>query len=268
MQIPDHIRGEIDSRIASLESKSKVEVLFAIESGSRAWGFASSDSDYDVRIIYMHRPEWYWSVEEEFGDFENRGAINMPISDDLDIAGWDLKKTLGLLYKSNPPLFEWLRSPIIYKRDQKIADELKQLSEEFYSPKSSVSHYLHMAEGNFRQYLCNKTEVKRKKYLYVVRPILACRWIEQHGSFPPMEIDKTLVTISGEPIRESIVRLIDNKKSGAELGVGPADRELEAFLASELDRLGKMVGGLPSPKRNMAELNQYFRETLASRYLK
>ncbi len=267
-EIPPQIRDEVSKRINALESQHNISVLLAIESGSRAWGFASTDSDYDVRMIYLHKPEWYWSIEDEFIDVESRGAINIPINDDLDIAGWDLKKTLGLLYKSNPPLFEWLRSPIVYQRDQGIADDLLKLSERFYSQKSSVYHYLHMAQGNFRQYLVNREEVKRKKYLYVVRPILACRWIEQFQTFPPMEIDKTLVTISDHPVKSAIIRLISEKKAGAELGLGPADKDLETFLADEIERLNKSVANLPNHKREMAELNTYFRTTLTTRFYK
>ena len=91
--IPSEIRDEVSKRIKAFEDQHNISVLLAIESGSRAWGFASADSDYDVRMSYLHKPEWYWSIEGEFIEGESRGAINIPINDDLDIAGWDLKNT-------------------------------------------------------------------------------------------------------------------------------------------------------------------------------
>lgn len=267
MHVNENIRTEVLNRLHELELKYDIKVIHAIESGSRAWGFSSADSDYDVRFIYMHKPEWYWSIQDEFVDVESRGAINVPIYDDLDIAGWDLKKTLGLLYKSNPPLLEWLRSPIVYRSDQEISQELRQLSENFYSAKSCVYHYLHMAEGNLRQYLLNRDEVKRKKYLYVIRPILACRWIEQFGGFPPMEIEKTLITLEGYLILNTINSLIADKKRGTELGTGSADKVLEAFLVEEIGRLKKSVAILPENNQSIIDLNEYFRRTLKKNFM-
>lgn len=116
-----------------------------------------------------------------------------------------------------------------------------------------------MAEGNLRQYLLNRNEFKRKKYLYVIRPILACRWIEQFIGFPPTEIDKTLPALEGHLIKKTIDALIMDKKLGGELGVGPADKALEAFLVEEIERIKKSVVALPDHGQNMSELNKYFR---------
>jgi predicted nucleotidyltransferase len=85
-----------------------VVVLLAVESGSRAWGFSSKDSDYDARFIYLRRPEAYLSIRAP------RDVIERRIVDEVDVNGWDLRKALGLLMKSNPPLLEWLQCPIIY----------------------------------------------------------------------------------------------------------------------------------------------------------
>jgi uncharacterized protein len=112
--------------LAQVETERNVRVLFACESGSRAWGFASRDSDYDVRFLYVHRRDWYLSVEDR------RDVIERPIADDLDVSGWELRKALRLLRKSNPPLFEWLKSPVVYRRDPAFAGELGALAAEFY----------------------------------------------------------------------------------------------------------------------------------------
>ena len=137
------------------------------QSGSRAWGFASRDSDYDVRFLYVHRQDWYLSVEDR------RDVIELPISEDLDVSGWELRKALRLLRKSNPPLLEWLKSPIVYRYDPAFAAEFGALAAEFYSPRRCFAHYLHMAFGNWRDYLRGRESVSLKKYLYVFRPLLA-----------------------------------------------------------------------------------------------
>ena len=166
----------VRNALAQVEAARNVRVLFACESGSRAWGFASRDSDYDVRFLYVHRRDWYLSVEDR------RDVIEQPIADDLDVSGWELRKALRLLRKSNPPLLEWLKSPVVYRHDPVFAAEFGALAAEFYSPRRCFAHYLHMAFGNWRDYLRGREEVSLKKYLYVFRPLLACRWIELNSS--------------------------------------------------------------------------------------
>jgi len=166
--------------LAQVESERNVRVLFACESGSRAWGSASRDSDYNVRFLYVHRRDWYLSVEDR------RDVIEQPIADDLDVSGWELRKALRLLRKSNPPLLEWLKSPVVYRHDPVFAAEFGALATEFYSPRRCFAHYLHMAFGNWRDYLRGSEEVSLKKYLYVFRPLLACRWIERQLGQVPM----------------------------------------------------------------------------------
>ena len=148
----------ISEQLSNIETVQDVRILYAVESGSRAWGFASRNSDYDVRFIYIHKPDWYLSIRDR------RDVIECPISKDLDISGWDLKKALGLFSKSNPPLLEWLGSPIIYKDAFDLANRLREMLTTSFQPQRSMYHYLHMARGNYREYL--KGEVVRlKKYL-------------------------------------------------------------------------------------------------------
>lgn len=170
----DSFRKAIESVLTSLERSEGVVVLLAVESGSRAWGFPSADSDYDVRFIYLRRPEWYLSIDLE----ERRDVIERPIREGIDISGWDIRKALKLFRKSNPPLLEWLQCPIVYRERFSLAPRLRTLLPAFYSPKASFFHYLNMAQGNMREYLHGDT-VWRRKYLYVLRPLLAMLWIEQ-----------------------------------------------------------------------------------------
>ena len=164
----------IQNRLLEIESEHSVRILYAIESGSRAWGFESADSDYDVRFIYIHERNWYLNI------LPKRDVIEYPIVDDFDYSGWDMRKTLFLLNKSNPVLFEWLKSPIVYRKDDFFCDVMGELTKTYFSAISSIYHYLHMASRNYREYL-QSDEVKIKKYFYVLRPILACLWIENNN---------------------------------------------------------------------------------------
>jgi hypothetical protein len=171
-------RAAILSSLADIEQRHDVRVLLACESGSRGWGFSSPDSDYDARFIYVHRQPWYLSVNESTGPGEaQRDVIELPIDDELDVSGWDLRKALRLVSKSNPTLIEWLRSPIIYQQDHTAVSQLWKAAESFYSPLGTWWHYFNMARSNHRGYLRGET-VRTKKYLYVLRPLLACQWIE------------------------------------------------------------------------------------------
>ncbi len=158
--IEENIYNEILLRLKKVENEDDVKILYACESGSRAWGFPSTNSDYDVRFIYIRRPEFYLSI------YEGRDVIERDIIDEIDLSGWDLKKSLKLLRKSNPPLLEWLQSPIEYIKHDSIYNQLVSLLPAYYSPISCMHHYFNMAEGNARNYL-KGDKVKLKKYFYV-----------------------------------------------------------------------------------------------------
>ena len=131
----------IYKKLQEIEQQENVKILLAVESGSRAWGFASPDSDYDVRFIYVRPKEEYLRLDKV------RDVIELPIDNILDINGWDIQKTLRLLYKSNPTLFEWFSSPIIYL-ETAFADEFRKIMTEYFSTKKSLYHYIGMAEKN------------------------------------------------------------------------------------------------------------------------
>ena len=160
------MRQRIIEELRGIEKKKNVRILLAVESGSRAWGFASPDSDYDVRFIYVRPQNEYLRLDPL------RDVIELPIDDLLDVNGWDLYKTLQLLHKSNPTLFEWFLSPIVYLETE-FADRFRGIMNTYFSSKRGSYHYLIMAERNYREYLRGDT-VKVKKYFYVLRPILAC----------------------------------------------------------------------------------------------
>lgn len=235
-------RAAVLDALQRIEREHDVRVLFACESGSRGWGFSSPDSDYDARFVYVHPLPWYLSVNEETGPGEpQRDVIELPIADDLDVSGWDLRKTLRLVAKSNPTLLEWLCSPVVYGQDDDATATLRTLVDESYSPLSSWHHYRSMAEANFRGYLRGE-QVRTKKYLYVLRPVLACLWIERVGSPPPMAFEKLLDRLlpSGD-LRADIERLLAKKRASAEVEDGPRVPSISAFLEFELERMATMA---------------------------
>src|SRR5262245_54567602 len=177
--VAPEFRQRILHELAGIEARFDVRVLFACESGSRGWGFASPDSDYDVRFVYVNQLPWYLTVEP------GRDVIEQPISGELDINGWDLRKTLQLLRESNPTLLEWLRSPIVYQQETAWAERLRALAEDGFSPVRGYHHYVSMAKKNLREHLYGEV-VRYKKYLYVLRPLLAARWIREGRGVPPM----------------------------------------------------------------------------------
>lgn len=218
----------IHLQLQQIEQEEGVRILYACESGSRAWGFPSKDSDYDVRFIYVRPVDWYLSI------FEKRDVIERPISDLLDINGWDLKKALNLFRKSNPPLLEWLQSPIPYLEQYSVTETIRQLSPISFSPRSSMYHYLHMAKGNFREYLQGDV-VKIKKYFYVLRPILACEWIERHGSMPPMEFEKLVEEVlPNSKLKQEIYTLLTRKKAGVEFDLEPKISVINDYLERQI----------------------------------
>ncbi|KWX72991.1 hypothetical protein AMQ84_24100 [Paenibacillus riograndensis] len=223
------IHTSIIRELRAIEAEENVRILYACESGSRAWGFPSKDSDYDVRFLYLRRPEAYLSI------FEQKDVIERPISDLLDINGWDLKKGLTLFRKSNPPLLEWLQSPVRYEENYTVAESIRSLSPLGFSPKSCIYHYLHMARGNYRTYL-QGSEVKIKKYFYVLRPLLACAWIEKYQEVPPLDFTTLVKDLipEGSELREAVDRLLVRKKSGDELNLEPRIEGINKYLEQQI----------------------------------
>lgn len=250
------MKHRILEQLKFIEEENEVKIILAVESGSRAWGFESTDSDYDVRFIYLHPVDWYLTIDE------GRDVIECPINDQLDICGWDLKKALLLYRKSNPPLSEWLRSPIIYKEEFSIAKNLRNLTKEFYSPIACLYHYLHMAQGNYRDYLKGEA-VWIKKYFYLLRPILACKWIEQDLGPIPVEFDKMVnKIIHDDDLLKAIDALVIRKREGAELGRGPRIPIISQFIEYEIKRLENSSFDIKKNKGQTEKLNDLFRNAL------
>ena len=246
----------IRQKLHELEAAEKIRVLYAAESGSRACGFASPDSDYDVRFIYVRPTEAYLSI------LPQRDVIEWQLDETLDISGWDLQKALRLLLKSNPTLFEWANSPIIYRTTPQW-EALRGIINQYFCSKAGMYHYLNMARSNYREYLKGET-VRIKKYLYVLRPILACRWIAARGTPPPM-LFETLVEAELDPrLRPTVERLLALKRSQPEIGTMLRIDALNEYIESQLTLLGDAVTALSEEAQpDVAQLDCFFRSALS-----
>ena len=214
----DYVRERILEELQKIENIEDVKIIMAVESGSRAWGFASPDSDYDVRFIYVRNKEDYLRIDGI------RDVIEWKLDDTLDINGWDIKKALQLIYKSNPTIFEWCASPIVYLEDTAFS-QIKELLPQYFSVKKSLFHYWHMAETNYREYL-KSDMVRIKKYFYVIRPLLAAKWILDKRTAPPMLFEELVEAELEMKLRPELSHLLEMKKNMPEMGLAP---KIEVF---------------------------------------
>lgn len=250
------MRDIIIKKLEEIEEAEDIRILHAVESGSRAWGFPSPDSDYDVRFLYVRRPEFYLKLEK------TRDVVEFPINDMLDINGWDLNKALRLLHGSNPTLFEWMSSPILYRKTD-FLDQLQPILDEYFSCKSALYHYLSMAERNYREYL--KTDmVRAKKYFYVLRPLLACKWILEKQTNPPMLFRELMESQLEESLKPTIERLLDLKMNAPEIKLIPRVDEINGYLDENIESVKAQIAAMPVVHHPRWEpLNQLFLDTLA-----
>ncbi len=256
--IPPSVRAEIGARLRAVAQEEGVRILLAVESGSRAWGFPSPDSDYDVRFVYVRPREWYLSVDLE----ERRDVIERPITDEIDLNGWDVRKALRLFGQSNPAFIEWIHSPIAYSTAGCFHDEARRLAPSVYVPEKGIHHFRSMARTNHRGYLRTES-VRLKKYLYVLRPLLCVRWLERFGTVAPIQFDRLLDLVADQPeLRAAIDALLDAKKRALEMESAPPVPALDEFIVRELARLESVA---PTPSHQISgheALNALFRRIL------
>lgn len=245
----------IREKLNEIEQQENCRILLAVESGSRAWGFASPDSDYDVRFIYVRPKENYLKLKQF------RDVIELPISDELDINGWDLDKTLKLLHKSNPTVFEWLSSPIVYKTTD-FVEQFKSIMLHYFSLKSVLWHYLHMAKCNYRDYLKSDT-VKAKKYFYVLRPVLACSWILEKRTPPPMLFSELVESQLPNQLKDTVSTLLELKVNSPEVKIVPKFSMLNEYLDKSITEIRKQIELLPKETvKGWEELDKLFLSAL------
>jgi uncharacterized protein len=200
--------SSIKLKLAEIEHEYDIRILYACESGSRAWGFASPDSDYDVRFVYVHPAEYYLSIDDK------TDVIELDINDLLDINGWDLRKALRLFRGSNAALYEWLQSPIVYQKDDSFYDNIMAQVPQYFSIRAGMHHYLSMTRSCFEKELQGDT-VRLKKYFYALRSILAALWIAEKKELPPMDFESLRVFLPAE-LDKTVDKLLNIKAEADE----------------------------------------------------
>lgn len=220
------IRAELD-RIAAEEG---VTVLLAVESGSRAWGFHSQDSDYDVRFIYVRPADWFLRLDPR------RDVIERPISGELDISGWELGKALTLAVKSNAVLPEWIQSPIRYVDNPEARSALTRFCRQRLTRRPVTWHYLALADRQAERQTTGQG-IKLKRYFYTLRPVLALRWMRLHDrAMPPMNLWDLVAGAGISSEVEAYLRaLVARKLEAGEMGFAEAtDPAVDALITEEL----------------------------------
>ena len=256
--IPRAVTDRILGRLDALESAKCVRILLAVESGSRAWGFPSLDSDYDVRFVYVRPLDDYLAIEPR------RDVIECPIEGDLDLSGWDIQKALRLLLKANPALNEWLVSPVRYRWQATVADRLRTLAGRTPYRRTGQHHYLGLGHSIYQKYIHKRETVALKKYFYVVRPVMALRWLRTRTDPPPMRLSEIRAGIAISPGADQAVgELIARKAATRELGTGPRIPALDRMIEDELAKEVTAPRRIGDPQL-LADANLLFRDVVRS----
>lgn len=252
--IPNDIRTEIEHRLETLAREEDVQILMAVESGSRAWGFPSPDSDYDVRFVYIRRRDWYLSLSP------GRDVIERPIVDEIDLNGWDLRKALGLLLKSNAVISEWMESPIRYLADHQVIAQIAALADDVLDSRALAFHYANLGNRAADRWLEGNDAVPVKKYFYALRPALAIRHvIKNPGVRPPMNLQELIAECTLDAaLKADIDELVEAKKRTNEKSNRTRKAGLDAFIRTELQRTSEVPGRGRATQAQKDEANRIF----------
>lgn len=242
-------------KLKEIEKQYEVQILFASETGSRAWGFPSPDSDYDVRFIYRHTHDWYLSIDEQ------RDTIEY-LSGDLDLVGWDIRKSLRLLRKTNAAMFERLASPIAYRQHTDFREQLLALAPAYFSCRAGLHHYLSMAHNYYKA--CEaEDQVKLKSYFYLLRTALCSLWIVERQGIAPLAFRELLPLVADQRMRDKIEELLVLKAQVDESYRHPKETNLELYLKGILDYCDSRANDLEKHQGETEPLNDLLRQTIA-----
>jgi uncharacterized protein len=244
----------IQEKLREVEQQYGVRILRACETGSRAWGFPSPDSDYDVRFIYCHPRDWYLSIDE------HRDTIEY-LDGELDLVGWELRKALKLLRRSNMAIFERLQSPIIYRHQTGFREQLSQLAPDYFSCQAGLHHYLGMAFNYYRS-CAPAAEVKLKSYFYLLRTTLASLWIVEKKTIPPLQFRELLPLVQQETILHKIQELLDLKAKVSEGYLHPKETQLEEYTGAMLHYCESKTDTFIKHQGDTDKLNVFFRSII------
>jgi predicted nucleotidyltransferase len=240
--------------LKQIEEEYKLKILYACETGSRAWGFPSPDSDFDIRFIYMHERNWYLFLNER------KDTIEFMLNDELDITGWDLKKSLLLLKKSNASLIERFQSPVEYYAAGGFKDAFKTLINEYYSPVAVFYHH-HSLAIKFWEDIKDQQTVKLKQYFYLVRSMLSCNWILKNQAVLPMHMEG-LMELIDEKRKNDLRTLIKLKATVGEKYLHQRDEDLHTWLAELWSKINGAKNDFDAKTTSYNSLNDFFIKTL------
>lgn len=253
--------AEIDARLDAIEREQDVAILLAIESGSRAWGFPSPDSDYDCRFVYVRPRDDYLAL------FPKRDVIETPMTKVLDVNGWDLAKALKLMLAGNAVIIEWLTSPIVYRGNGTFRTEFLALAQDTADRTRIARHYLHLAEAIIERHLRDPADVAVKKIFYALRPAIALRWmrLNPQARIAPMNFQDLCAGADlPSELSEEIAALLAEKSQTRELGRGAMPDEIRETIFAELDTAAKVFTDKPPrPPEDIARADAFFRHWLA-----
>ncbi|GAM13544.1 nucleotidyltransferase domain-containing protein [Mesobacillus selenatarsenatis] len=257
------MKDQIITVLNQIEKEYEVKILYACDAGSRALGFASQESDYDIRFIYIHKKDWYLSIDQQknFIEIPKEDPLSIIVDPKLDVVGWELIKTLRLFRKSNPSLLEWLNSKYVYCNHAYLAEKLKLMQDTVISHKAYINHHLNLVTKNVNDMQKNK-EWRGKVYLYILRSILSAKWLQIHKQIPPVEFIELLSILENSLVKREVKDLLWKKQSG-EHYLTEKNMILNEFIEQEIELLASYAknssGKSDDPTK---ELNELFRLTL------
>jgi len=225
-------RRLIDDKLAQIAREEGVRILLAVESGSRAWGFHSPDSDYDVRFLYARPVNDYLALQPI------RDVIELPLdADDLDVGGWDISKALKLVSRGNAVVSEWLSSPIIYTEAPAFRPLFEPLARDWQNLHGDVAHYYGLARRQWGSFIEGRTEVRLKKYFYVIRPAVTLHWLrEGNAGTPPMNLPRLLEDVHlPDATVEALLDLQARKQAAGEaVGMGARILAIDDYVREQM----------------------------------
>jgi len=241
-QIDDRVREEVERRLAAIEAVEGVRFLLAVESGSRAWGFPSPDSDFDIRFVYVRSRDWHLGLEP------GRDVIEAPIEDDIDLNGWDVRKAILLMTRSNVTVSEWLASPIRYRPDHPMTERLAETADQLFDPRGVAHHYANVGRNAAERWLGHDGDVPVKRYFYALRPALAIRALRRDPTRrPPMNLQSLMASCDlPTEFSDMIDELVVAKRKTREQGTARRLPELDALIRDELARAAELPERKPS----------------------
>ena len=252
----------IASRVSALCLERGVTLRYCNESGSRAWGLESTDSDYDVRFIYQHPKEWYLQL----GSPRDMIGPLMELDGELDMAGWDLRKVLLHVAKSNPGVLEWLHSPATYIVDEGFLTELRALATTYFNPHRVVAHYLGIARSaKLAGYEENTGTWNVKKYCYYMRPTLAAHYVATRLKIPPVAFNGLLDLVGNDEVVERVNDLVARKATVTESHREAIEPTLETYFEEVNAAAGQLRDDMVSKKRDFGSMDDFFRQTIGYR---